>query len=427
LINHKDHKEAIRIEELTVGYHAKKVLEDISLGIFQGKFISLLGPNGSGKTTLLKTMSRLLEPLQGAVYLGGDDIKKLKQAEVARRQALVLSSRPRQSMMTAFELAALGRHPHTGFLGSLNPQDERKTMKALKMVDAAHLAHRYIDQLSDGERQKVMLAMALAQEPGVILLDEPTVHLDLRHRLEVMSILQKLCRQRGITVVASLHDVDLASRLSDEVLMVRQGQVMAWGPPEQVLTEQSVARLYSLNGAGFNRELGTIEVASYSGLGPVFVVAGGGTATSLLRLLAKRGYGLSCGVLHENDVDHYVAKALGASVVTEKAFELLANGKGKIREAQALMFEADLVIDSGFPVRWLNQRNFELINSALMVGKTVHSLRDPDEFWRLTDGHPHGVVFHANELELMQYLHVTPKEKALISEELESSNCIGEH
>ena len=368
---------ALELKKLTVGYGSKAVLKEIAGSISQGSFVSLLGPNGSGKTTLLKTLAGLLTPLAGTVCLWGDSISELSQQELARRQAVVLTQRSHQGLMTAYQLAALGRHPHTGFLGSLTPEDERKTLQALELVGAAELAHRYIDQLSDGERQKVMLARALAQEPQVILLDEPTLHLDLKHRLEVMSILHRLCRQQNITVVASLHDLDLAGHLSDQVVLVRRGEIMAWGSPEKVLTQEAVVRLYQLEGVAFDQDLGLIAMQGQCNRSPVFVVAGGGTAGVLLRLLIKRGYGLRCGVLPENDVDCRLARALGARVICEPPFEQVS--RRNLERAAALVADCQAVVETGFAVRPLNRGNLELLDQALGMGKPLYSLRPREE------------------------------------------------
>lgn len=392
----------LRLDALSVGYGTKAVLKEIAGSISQGSFVSLLGPNGSGKTTLLKTLAGLLRPLAGTVYLWGDAITDLSQRELARRQAVVLTERSHHGMMTAYELAALGRHPHTGFLGALTPEDERKTLQALELVGALHLARRYIDQLSDGERQKVMLARALAQEPQVILLDEPTLHLDLKHRLEVMSILHRLCRQRNIAVVASLHDLDLAGHLSDQVVLVRRGEIVAWGSPERVLTQEAVVSLYELEGVAFDQDLGMIAMHGQANREPVFVVAGGGTAGVLLRLLAKRGYGLRCGVLPENDVDHHLARALGAEVVGEPPFEEVS--PPSVDRAVALMAESLAVVDTGFAVRQLTRGNVGLLDKALGMGKPVYSLRPADELRRLLPGGFDAIQCCPDPLELVETL-----------------------
>ncbi len=403
----------LSLRALSVGYGTKTVLKEIIGNISQGSFVSLLGPNGSGKTTLLKTLARLLKPLAGTVWLWGDPLEELSQRELARRQAVVLTERSTQGMMTAYELAALGRHPHTGFLGSLGPEDEHKTMSALGLVGAADLAHRYMDQLSDGERQKVMLARALAQEPRVILLDEPTLHLDLKHRLEVMSILHRLCRQRGITVVASMHDLDLATHLSDEVVLVRRGEVMAWGPPEVVLSQEAVVHLYELNGVAFSRELGMIAMHGQPSQDPVFVVAGGGTAATLLRLLAKRGYGLRCGVLPQNDVDSHLAEALGAVVVSEPPFEEVS--PRSIKTAAALMAGTQAVVDTGFAVRTLNQGNLALLQKAKEMGKPLYSLRPAAEARALLKDSSGLVQCCADALELVERLGAQDRPPAPLS------------
>jgi iron complex transport system ATP-binding protein len=321
----------------------------------------------------------------------------MEKARLARIQAVVLTDRLNPGLLTAYEVTALGRYPHTGFLGRLGPNDHRAVARALDMVKASHLAHRFYERLSDGEKQKIILARALAQEPRLILLDEPTVHLDLKHRLEVMAILRNLCRELGITVVASLHDVDMASRLSDQAALVTKGGLVDFGPPELVLDNASVARLYKLEGARYDSCLGVMELLEQGKRGPVFVVPGGGSATNLLRLLHKRGYRLFCGVAHQGDMDHHLAQVLGAKIVSVSAFEQAA--QEDLAKALVLISKAKVVIDSGFRLGQANQANKKLLKRALQTDKQVFSLRPEKEAIKLL-GQQGKLCCCADELDL---------------------------
>ena len=176
--------------KLAVGYKDKVILKDIELALEKGAFISLLGPNGAGKTTLLRTLSRHLDPLSGNVHLMGRPLDSYSPMDFAKIVAVVLTDKVSPPLFTVFEFVSLGRYPHTNFLGHLTSEDQREIKNALLSVHAAHLANRFFSDLSDGERQKVIIARALAQQPLILMLDEPTVHLDLKHRIEVMSILR---------------------------------------------------------------------------------------------------------------------------------------------------------------------------------------------------------------------------------------------
>ncbi|MDO9574369.1 MAG: ABC transporter ATP-binding protein, partial [Candidatus Contubernalis sp.] len=171
------------------------------------------------------------------------------------------------------------------------------------------IAEQFFNELSDGQKQKIMLARALAQEPELIILDEPTTHLDVRHRIEVMGILNKLSREKGITVILSLHEVDLALKSCEIAILIKDNKILACGPPEEIIKENTVTELFDINCAHFNNILGSVELCSYNnGSAPICVIGGGGSATRLYRLLSRRGYGVCTGVIHENDVDYHVAR-----------------------------------------------------------------------------------------------------------------------
>jgi iron complex transport system ATP-binding protein len=359
--------------DLSVGYKGESVLSGISLSFEAGRFISLLGPNGAGKTTLLRTLSRHLEPLGGRIEVLGRPLDRLTAMELAQSMAVVLTDRVSPPLFSAFEFVALGRYPHTGFLGRLRPVDIKAVESALVAVHAKNLAHRPFSDLSDGERQKILVARALAQQPRLLLLDEPTNHLDLKHRIEVMGILRDLCRTRGITVVASLHDVDVAAKVSDRVALIKSGSVSAWGPPEAVLTGPAVSDLYDFNEAAFNRRLGGIELRGDGRRGRAFVVAGMGSGALVYRMLAKGGFSIATGVLHTHDLDYHVARTLGARVTPlspEKPVDEEA-----LTDAALEMNRCDVVIDCGFDLSTINRRNMDLIDMALDRNKPVLSLR----------------------------------------------------
>ncbi len=370
-------KHGIRVMEtknLAVGYGRKTVVSGINQEMLKGQFICLLGPNGSGKTTILRTLSRLLSPLKGAVYLNGRMLNDLNSVELAKTLAVVLTEKLSPGLITAFEFAAMGRYPHTGFLGKLSEEDIQKTREALLLVNAGDISDRYFNELSDGEKQKAILARALAQEPEVIILDEPTLHLDLKHRIELIAILRNFSREKGITVIVSLHDVDLASRISEIVILVKNGGIIACGAPEEILNEDTVAGLYDLDFARFDPHLGTVELINNGNAETAFVIAGAGAGTIVYRLLSRNGYDIVTGIIHENDIDHYIARAMGATVIGEGPFEDVRDNT--YHEAIGFIAEIDFVIDTGFPVRSLNRRNIELLHHAVEQGKQVYTLRD---------------------------------------------------
>jgi iron complex transport system ATP-binding protein len=398
----KDTITILEVLGLDVGYGRKAVLQNVGFNLEAGRFLSLLGPNGAGKTTLLRTMARLIPAMAGSIKIAGHDFGSIAQADLARLQAVVLTDRLNPGMLTAYEVVALGRHPHTGFFGKLCADDHQAIERAIEMVGAGDLTDRYFERLSDGEKQKIVLARALAQEPRLILLDEPTVHLDLKHRLEVMSILRNLCREVKVAVVASLHDIDIATRVSDQVALISGGGLAAFGPPEVILDDRSVSQLYNLNGAYYDSRLGVIELKSGKHRGPVFVLPGGGSASAVLKLLHKRDYAIMCGVAHVGDIDTHIAKALGAELVTAPPFGQAS--PDCLQRCREMMERAEAVIDSGFQVGPANRENAYLLAEAAQMAKPIFSLRPP-EVEELA-GHPLGsdAVRCADEMELASRL-----------------------
>ncbi len=369
----KNSAPVLDIQNLSVGYKKIPVLRSVNLCFQKGIFISLLGPNGAGKTTLLKTLAGLLAPVRGRVLVNGKNIADYERTELAGIIAVVLTEKVSPGLFSVVEFVAQGRYPHTDFFGRLQTKDLDVVSSALEMVNAIELANRQLANLSDGERQKVYLARALAQEPEVIILDEPTMHLDLKHRMDVMSILRRMCQKKGITIIASLHDVDIASKISDCVALVKNGVVTGWGPPEKMLSDNAVADLYDFDDADFNPVLGSIEIRGNGQRGKVFVAAGMGTGAVLYRLLTKKGFRIATGVLHSNDLDYYVAGSLGAECVVQAPMEPVS--KDQFNMAAALVKQADFIIDTGFAAGDLNQRNIELLKYALAQDKRVITMR----------------------------------------------------
>lgn len=237
---------SIQARALTIGYEGQTVVEKIELQAFPGQIISVLGPNGAGKTTLIKTLMGQLPPIRGQIELGGMPLSELSDRQVASRLAVVLTERPEPELMRCRELVALGRYPYTGRLGLLSAEDWQKVDEGMALVGVSELADRDYDRISDGQRQRVLLARAICQKPEVLILDEPTSYLDLKHKLEFMQLLRRLSRERDLAVLMSIHELTLARNYSDEVICLRDGRVDRSGPTEEVLTEAYVEQLFDL-------------------------------------------------------------------------------------------------------------------------------------------------------------------------------------
>lgn len=216
---------AITTNRLTVGYRGHRVVEDISLSLPCGRLVCLLGPNGAGKSTLLRTLCGFQPPIAGTVTISGSDITTMSAAEVARLVSVVLTDRPLTPSLTAAEMVGLGRAPYTGFWGRLSDDDRRLVSEAMQTVGIAPLATRRMGRLSDGERQKVMIAKALAQHTPVIVLDEPTAFLDYPSKVAVMKTLARLAHDEGKTILMSTHDLELAAQLGDELMEIENKHI----------------------------------------------------------------------------------------------------------------------------------------------------------------------------------------------------------
>lgn len=216
---------AITTNRLTVGYRGHRVVEDISLSLPCGRLVCLLGPNGAGKSTLLRTLCGFQPPIEGTVTISGSDITTMSAAEVARLVSVVLTDRPLTPSLTAREMVGMGRAPYTGFWGRLSDDDRRLVSEAMQTVGIDSLATRRMGQLSDGERQKVMIAKALAQHTPVIVLDEPTAFLDYPSKVAVMKTLARLAHDEGKTILMSTHDLELAAQLGDELIEIENKHI----------------------------------------------------------------------------------------------------------------------------------------------------------------------------------------------------------
>jgi len=234
----------IVVRDITVSYGSIRALDGVSVELESGKITSIVGPNGAGKTTLLRCINGIVRPSAGVVFLDGMDIRKIKQIKLARRMGHVPQLPPLHLPLTVFETVALGRRPYVSWV--LSKKDIRTVEEAMKAVGIEHLSDRYFDELSGGERQKVLIAMALAQEPEVLLLDEPTSNLDIRHQLEILNLIRRLAREKNLTVVMAIHDLNLASRFSDIMIMLKDGRIFAIGSPREVLTPENIREVYGV-------------------------------------------------------------------------------------------------------------------------------------------------------------------------------------
>lgn len=356
-------------DKLTVGYGGKPLISDINFSVERGSVLTLVGPNGSGKSTILKTITKHLEQIAGVVSIEGNNLQHLSCKELAKRLSVMLTERIDPELMTCEEVAAMGRYPYTNYFGALTPEDKEIVHEALSMVRATELADRPFTDISDGQRQRIMLARAICQQPEIIVLDEPTSYLDIRHKIELLDILRQMATEKHVAVVMSLHEIDLAAKVSDYIICVKGDHICISGTPEEVFTDEGVRELYEIENGSFNTLFGSVELMAPAGEPDIFVVAGGGRGIPIYRVLQRHKRPFMTGVLFENDVDMQVASALSVRTITTPAFGVL--GDREIDEAKECIDSCAVVIDAGTPVGEQNRRLPELIAYAREKHKRI--------------------------------------------------------
>ena len=256
------HDTVLDSETLVIGYKeiGQKVAENLSVSLKPGEFVSLLGPNGVGKSTLIRTLAGIDEPLGGRVFLKGEPLSDLTPRERARRISVVLTDSLPGAMLSVYGLIALGRHPYTGLMGGLAKDDKERIDWAIETMGIQDLANRRFGEISDGERQKALIARALAQEADVLLLDEPTAFVDLPRRVEIVNVLRELAYSQGLAVMASSHDLELSLSFSDKLWLMDLERTLTTGVPEDLVLQGSVARLFQGESFGWDAESGSFRV-----------------------------------------------------------------------------------------------------------------------------------------------------------------------
>ncbi len=363
-------------DEVYFSYDSHTVLQGISFALEPGAMVGLIGPNGCGKTTLIKVLSKVLKPTRGDVRFRGCSIARIHSAELARHIAVVSQDPTVAFSFTGLEAVLAGRYPHIGRFGFETQRDLEIARRAMAFTDTIHLSDRYIEQMSGGERQRIFLARALAQEPELLLLDEPTTHLDINHQIEIMDLIRTLHRERNLTVLSVTHDLNLAAEYCRELLLMSDGKIVKEGSPSQVITEEAIKTVYGADAVvSKNPRTGAPHVALVPRVAPaaaqrkgtnVHVICGGGTGSDLIRRLVIEGYAVTAGVLNEGDSDHLVATSLATEVATAAPFSPVGD-RAHARNLQ-LARAADVVVVTRVPIGQGNLKNLEAAVEASSAG-----------------------------------------------------------
>jgi iron complex transport system ATP-binding protein len=375
----KDYSQAsfplLQVDGVTFGYGRQPLLYDIHLQVIAGEMIGLLGPNGSGKTTLLRLLSGVFRPQQGKVLLEGCDLQQWGRRGAAQRIAAVPQELHMPFAFTVEQMVSLGRTPFVNFLGSQSKEDHDIIEDALQATGIDALAERIFNQLSGGERQRVMIAMALAQQPKLLLLDEPTSHLDIKYQIETLELVQHLNHERRVTVIAAMHDLNLAARYFPRLLLFQRGIVADAGPAE-VLEPGLLSRVY-----GVNVQVGILRGAEHLSVLPpgaepkteeqpqhtrptVHVMAGGGSGEVMMRALTDAHISFVAGALNIGDSDHALALRLAQEVITEQPYSPIS--PAILEQVRANLVQATFLIVCPMPI---GPGNVPLLQEALVAAQ----------------------------------------------------------
>jgi iron complex transport system ATP-binding protein len=380
---------------ITVAYNDHSVLRDVSLSLSRGQFVGLVGPNGSGKSTVVRALSRVLPPVRGTVLLDSVDIYRMAARELARRLAVVAQDNAVGFDFLVRQVVMMGRAPHLSRFGIEHARDYTIAEESMTLTHTAVFADRPITALSGGERQRCMIARALAQEPEVLLLDEPTAHLDINHQIEILDLARKLTAERGLATLVVLHDLNLASQYCDALALIAEGRIIATGSPREVVTEESIrlayhtdvqVRMHPSTDRPYVTLLSRLPVSAVSTRRTrIHLVCGAGTGIPLMRRLRQLGFPVSAGVLNVADSDQLEAESLDLPRVEEAPFSAI--GEESHRRNCDMARAADAVIVTAIPYGRGNLRNLEAAVKARGVGRRVLLIDDPPITGRdFTDG-----------------------------------------
>ena len=312
--------EQITMRDLTVGYDRIPLIKNINLGVRSGEILTLIGPNGSGKSTILKTITKQLKTIGGSVFLGKESMRELTDSEISRHLSMVMTERIHTELLSGRDVVATGRYPYTGRLGILSQQDWKKVDEAIALVHAGEVQQQDFRRISDGQRQRLMLARAICQDTQVLILDEPTSYLDMGFKLDILTTIRMLARKKNLAVIMSLHELDLAQKISDTIACVKGDRIDRVGTPEEIFSGDYVQQLYGVKSRQFDPQTGQAFLERPEGAPEVFVIGGGGTGLAVYNRLQRQNIPFAAGILQENDVEYAAASALAACVFSEKAF-----------------------------------------------------------------------------------------------------------
>jgi iron complex transport system ATP-binding protein len=410
----------LTIDGINCSYGSVDVLKDVDFVVESGQFLGILGPNGSGKTTLLRSISRVLKPEKGAILIDAKNIYSMKTVDVAKQLAVVPQTTPLTFDFTALEVVLMGRNPHMPRFKMEGEKDLEIAKNSMELTHTWQFADRPVTELSGGERQRVIIARALTQEPHILLLDEPTTHLDISNQLEIMDLIKHLCETKKLVIVAVFHDFNLAARYCDSIILLKDGKIVAVGKSDATLTSENVKKVFSVDTIVKKHPItGQLHVIPISR--PVIqqqkslivhLICGSGTGSLVMKTLLDEGYRVTAGVLNLLDTDQETAQLLAIPTTNEAPFSPITKEAHKAN--LQMISKADVLVITPTQFGDGNLRNLDAAETALKDGIPIVILEDgPIEERDFTNGRAteyfkklknKGAVTVKNPCELLQFL-----------------------
>ncbi|MFW6382142.1 MAG: ABC transporter ATP-binding protein [Bacillota bacterium] len=362
----------LEINNLSFSYNKQKIIKDLSLYIEKNEFIGIIGPNGSGKSTLLKNLSKIIKPDQGSIYLDYKDLNSLDAQDLAKKMSVVSQNTNVDFDFKVYDLVMMGRNPYQNRWGKISKEDKDVVEEALVLTDTVQFKKRFINNLSGGEKQRVIIARALAQEPEVLLLDEPTSSLDINYQGEIFDLLSYLNNKKNITIIIVSHDLNLASQYCNKLILLKNGQIYTIGNAEEVLTKNNIKEVY--NAEVIIKE-NMISGRPYVALIPnknkfkkkrnydfnLHLICGGGSAQTIINELYDLNINITAGVLNQGDNDWQLLKSYGYEVAEVEPFAYIK--EEDLKYNRELIERANVIVVADLPFGYGNIANLrQLLN-----------------------------------------------------------------
>jgi iron complex transport system ATP-binding protein len=413
----------LSVDGVECRYGSVKVLENVSLTVKEGDFVGILGPNGSGKSTLLKSISRTLKPYKGTIYLDKTDVYSMKSVDLAKHMAVVPQESNIGFSFNALDIVMMGRNPHKKRFEMETSRDMEIVRRAMTQTNTWHFADRPINELSGGEKQRVVIARALAQEPKVLLLDEPLTHLDMINQIEIMNLVRELCEKEKLIVLAVIHDLNLAGRYCTSAILVKNSKIFAAGTLSEVLTSENIKSDFNVDAIVKKSPVTNSpyiiplspQKSSSERKCAIHLICGAGTGTLIMKALVDEGYKVTTGVLNELDTDYETAELLKIPTVSESPFSPITEQTAT--QNLALINQAAIVVVTSVPFGSGNISNLEAALEAVKKGIKTYVIDEvPIEDRDFTNGKAtaifeelrrYGAIFIKHPTELPTLVNAT--------------------